>query len=48
MLDGTPLKSPFSDIVSASATKSELDVNLIDLFELIDWKDKTPSDHLYP
>ena len=48
MLDGTHLKRHFSDIVSASATKSGSDVNLIDPFQLINWKDKTPPDHLYP
>ena len=48
MLDGTPLKRHFSDIVCASATKSESEFTLIDHFQLIDWKDKTPSDHLYP
>ena len=48
MLDGAPLKHHFSGIVSASATKSESDVTLIDPFQLIDWKDKTPPDHLYP
>ena len=35
MLDGTPLKRYFSDIVSASATKSGLDLELIDPFQLI-------------
>ena len=48
MLDGTPLKHYFSDIVSASATKSGSDVELIDPFQLINWKDKTPPDLLYP
>ena len=48
MLDRPPLKRHFSDIVSASATKSESEVTLIDPFQLIDWKDKTPPDHLYP
>ena len=48
ILDGSQLKCHFSDIVSASATKSGSDVELIDPFQLINWKDKTPSDHLYP
>ena len=48
MLNGTPLKCHFSDIVSASATKSGSNVELTDLFQLINWKDKTPPDHLYP
>merc|ERR1712002_1084361 len=48
MLDGTHLKRHFSNIVSASATKSGSDVKLIDPFQLINWKDKTPPDHLYP
>ena len=48
LLDGTYLKIHFSDIVNASATKSGSDVKLIDPFQLINWKDKTPPDHLYP
>ena len=48
MLDRTQLKHHFSDIVSASATKSGLDVELIDPLKLINWKDQTPPDHLYP
>ena len=48
MLDGKILTHHFSDIVSASATKSNSDVMLIDPFQLIDWKDRTPPDHLYP
>ena len=28
--------------------KTSLDVTLIDPFQLIDWKDRTPPDHLYP
>ena len=35
MLDRTPLKRHFSDIVSASATKSGSDVELINPFQLI-------------
>ena len=34
--------------MSALATKTSLDVTLIDPFQLIDWKDRTPPDHLYP
>ena len=48
MLDGTKLKRHYSDIVSATATKSGSDVELINPFQLINWKDKTPPDHLYP
>ena len=48
MLDGTRLKRHFSDIVSATATKSESDVELINPFQLINWKDRTPPDNLYP
>ena len=48
MLDGTPLKHHFSDIVSASATKSGSEVELIDPFQLINWRNRTPLDHLYP
>ena len=48
MLDGTLLTRHFSDKVSASATKSNTDVTLIDPFQLIDWRDRTPPDHLYP
>ena len=47
MLDGTQLKRHFSDIVSATATKSGSDVDLIDPFQIINWKYKTPPDHLY-
>jgi len=48
MFDGTPLLRHVSNMVSSSATKSESDVTLIDSFQLIDWKDRTLSDHLYP
>ena len=34
--------------MSASATKSNSDVTLIDPFQLIDWRDRTRPDHLYP
>ena len=34
--------------MSALATKVNSDVTLIDPFQLIDWKDRTPPDHLYP
>ena len=47
MLDGTSLKCHFLDIVSASATKSGSEVELIDPFQLINWKNKTSPDHLY-
>ena len=48
MLDGTKLKRHYSDIASATATKSVYDVELIHPFQLITWKDRTPPDHLYP
>ena len=48
LLDGTKITHHHSDIVSALATKTNLDVTLIDPFQLIDWKDRTPPDHLYP
>ena len=48
LLDGTTIARHYSDIVSALATKSNSDVTLIDPFQLIDWKDRTPPDHLYP
>ena len=48
MLDGTILIRHYSVIVSALATNSNSDVTLIDPFQLIDWRDRTPPDHLYP
>ena len=42
-MDRTPLKCHFSEIVSASATKSGSDVELIDPFQLINWMDKMPE-----
>ena len=48
MLDGTPIRRHFSDIVSASATKSKSEVELIDPFQLTDWRDKTPPELIYP
>ena len=48
LLDGTKITHHHSDIVSALATKTSSDVTLIDPFQLIDWKDRTPPDHLYP
>ena len=45
LLDGITIAHHHSDIVSALATKTNSDVTLIDPFQLIDWKDKTPSDH---
>ena len=47
LLDGTTIACQYSDIVSALATKANFDVTLIDPFQLIDWKDRTPPDHLY-
>ena len=48
LLDGTTIAHHYSDIVSALATKANSDVTLIDPFQLIDWRDRTPPDHLYP
>ena len=48
LLDGTTIARHYSDIVSALATGANLDVTLIDPFQLIDWKDRTPPDHLHP
>ncbi len=48
LLDGTTIARHYSDIVSALATKANSDVTLIDPFQLIDWKDRTPPDNLYP
>ena len=48
LLDGTAINHHYSDIISALATKSNSDVTLIDPFQIIDWKDQTPPDHLYP
>ena len=47
-LDGKLLTRHFSDIVSASATKSNTDVMLIDPIQLIDWRDSISPNHLYP
>ena len=47
LLDGTTIARHYSDIVSALATKANSDVTLIDPFQLIDWKDRTPPNHLY-
>ena len=48
LIDGTTISRHYSDIVSALATKSNSDVTLINPFQLIDWKEQTPPDHLYP
>ena len=48
LMDGTTISCHYSDIVRALATKSNSDVTLIDPFQLIDWKEQTPPDHLYP
>ena len=48
LLDGTTITRHYSDIVSDLATKANSDVTLIDPVQLIDWKDRTPPDHLYP
>ena len=48
LMDGTTISRHYSDIVSALATKSNSNVTLIDPFQLIDWKEQTPPEHLYP
>ena len=48
LLDGTKITRHHLDIVSALATKTNSDLTLIDPFQLIDWRDRTPPDHLYP
>ena len=47
-MDGTTISRYYSDIVSALVTKSNSDVTHIDPFQLIDWKEQMPPDHLYP
>merc|ERR1712080_442341 len=48
MLDGETLKKHYSDLVSASATKNQSEITLIDPFQLVDYKTKIIPDHLYP
>merc|ERR1711889_1919 len=48
MIDGGTLKRHFSDLVSATATKNQNDVTLIDPFQLIDFKTRILPEHLYP
>ena len=48
LLDGTAINCHYSDIISALATKSNSDLTLIDPLQIIDWKDQTPPDYLYP
>merc|ERR1711890_222340 len=48
MLDGEKLKRHYSDLVSASATKNQSDITLIDPFQLVDYKTRIIPDHLYP
>merc|ERR1711955_59006 len=48
MIDGGTLKRHFSDLVSATATKNQSDVTLIDPFQLIDFKTRIHPEHLYP
>ena len=48
MIDGGTLKRHFSDLVSATATKNQSDVTLIDPFQLIDFKTRILPEHLYP
>merc|ERR1712112_621954 len=48
MVDGGILKTHFSDLVSATATKNQSDVTLIDPFQLIDFKTRILPEHLYP
>merc|ERR1711954_128002 len=48
MTDGGTLKRHFSDLVSATATKNQSDLTLIDPFQLIDFKTRILPEHLYP
>ena len=48
MVDGETLKRHYSDLVSASVTKNQSDITLIDPFQLVDYKTKIIPDHLYP
>merc|ERR1711962_1304235 len=48
MIDGGTLKRHFSDLVSASATKNQSDITLIDPFQLVDFKTRILPEHLYP
>ena len=48
MVDGETLKRHYSDLVSASITKNQSDITLIDPFQLVDYKTKIIPDHLYP
>merc|ERR1711873_242462 len=45
MIDGGTLKRRFSDLVSATATKNQTDVKLIDLFQLVDFKTRILPEH---
>ena len=48
MIDGGLLKRHFSDLVSATATKNQSDITLIDPFQLVDYKTRILPEHLYP
>ena len=48
MIVGETLKRHYSDLVSASVTKNQSDITLIDPFQLVDYKTKIIPDHLYP
>ena len=48
MIDGGTLKRHFSDLVSASATKNQSDITLIDPFQLVDFRTRILPEHLYP
>ena len=48
MIDGGILKRHFSDLVSATATKNQSDITLIDPFQLVDFKTRILPEHLYP
>ena len=48
LLDGDTVKRHYSDLVSASVTKNQSDIILIDPFQLVDYKTRIIPDHLYP
>merc|ERR1712120_96898 len=48
MIDGGTQKRHFSDLVSATATKNQSDVTIIDPFQLVDFKTRIPPEHLHP
>ena len=42
------LQRHYSDLVSATITKNQSDISLIDPFQLVDYKTRIIPDHLYP